>query len=923
MYDWRWLRRLTIRLRSLVQRNRVERELEEEFRFHLEQRIELEIARGRTPEDARLAAIRGMDGLEQRKEECRDLRRVNYIDDLLRDLRYASRNLRRSPAFATLTILIMALGIGANTAVFSVVHTVLLKPLSYRDPDRIVTLTDFMTTGEAPTRLSRQVSIPDFQDWHQQTSSFDALAYYASREAPVILGSTSEYARVATVSPEFFRIFGIEPVVGRFFTAEEGTRPGGAALISYPYWQSHFGGDSGVLGQTIRAFGPRPIVGVLPPGFRFPDQTDVWVPALPPTAAAPAPRSGQNFLAVALLKPGAALEQAQTEMTLIARRLEQQYPDSNKGRSVAVARMRDQMVGDVRFTLYLLLAAVTVVLLIACANTATLLLGKATARTREVAVRVALGASRPRIARQLVTESLLLAAISGLSGLVLAYWGSKALVALAPADVPRLAETGIDRSVLAFTLGISLITSLLFGLVPALSTSRVNWTGTLTQRSARTVGGRSMVRARGAIVVIEIALAAVLVSGAGLLLKSFIALHNVPLGFRPENVLIMRATVPAPPNQATARTRQFFQEIQSRVARLPGVLAAGVTMAPPGLVDATGVYFVDHKPEQMDPASAAAVVLSIVGPGTFAALGIPLKGGRDFRESDALDRPAVAVVNEALVRKSFGNQDPLGRTIYCPFDSFDGMTIIGVIGDVRQRGPAREPMPECYMTYAQHAFNGLSVVARTAGDPHVPEDTMRRLVRETSPDIPMKFTTLDAMLSDNIAADRFRTVLFAIFARLGGVPGCCRRLRRDGVRRRSAARRDRRADRIGREHPFGASTDAGPGISLDSCWHHIGARRHGDRCAVAFEHAVPGTADRSAGVFGRRGSPGSGGFCGHLHSGPTRIEHRSADGIATGVASESCDADHESSALTRAVVRDSGDNNGKHSRVVHESTRSR
>src|SRR5262245_12891104 len=254
MLDWRWFRRLTLRLRTLFQRDRVDQELEEEFHFHIEQRTELEIARGLSPEEARCAALRAMQGAEQRKEECRDMRHVNFIDDLLRDVRYAGRSLRRNPGFATLAVLIMALGIGANTAVFSVVNAVLLKPLAYKDPDRIVALSSLWTLREAATALSKQVSILDFQDWHDQSSSFEAMAHYASREAPVIRGSTAEYARVTSVSPEFFRVFAVEPIAGRFFTAEE-MKPGsgGAAMISYTYWQSHFGGDPRILGQTVRA----------------------------------------------------------------------------------------------------------------------------------------------------------------------------------------------------------------------------------------------------------------------------------------------------------------------------------------------------------------------------------------------------------------------------------------------------------------------------------------------------------------------------------------------------------------------------------------------------------------------------------------------------------------------------------------------
>ncbi len=513
------------------------------------------------------------------------MRRVNYVDDLLRDVQYAGRNLRRSPGFATLAVLIMALGIGVNTAVFTVVNAVLLKPLAYRDPDRIVTLSDFSTSDQARTALSKQVSAREFQDWRDQSSSFEAMAYYGSRETAVIRASTAEYGRVAGVSPEFFRVFALEPFAGRFPTTEE-MKPGGsgAVMISYAYWQSHFGGDPRALGQTVRVYGLRTIVGVLPQGFRFPEKTDLWFAMTETTD----PRSARNYLAVARLKPGVSLEQAQTEMTLIAKRLEQHFPDTNQGWTVAVARMRDDMVRDVRLTLYLLLGAVAVVLLIACANTATLLLGKATGRTREMAVRATLGGSRRRIMRQLVTESLLLSLLAGVSGLMLAYWGSKALVALAPADLPRLAETGIDRWVLAFTFGISMITSLLFGLVPALYASRIELSEALKQGGTRLVSGGGMVRLRGALVVAEIALAVALVSGAGLLIKSLVTLQNVALGFRPENVLVMRATVPGSLAVDTPRARQFFRDMLSQITRLPGVLAAGATMAPPGSIDSSG-----------------------------------------------------------------------------------------------------------------------------------------------------------------------------------------------------------------------------------------------------------------------------------------------------------------------------------------------
>jgi len=763
------VRNIVSGLRSLFRKERVEGELDEELRGFLDMAAEERMKQGMSRKGALRAVRLERGSLEVAKEVVRSAGWESFMETLWQDLRFALRMLRKNPGFTAVAVLTLSLGIGANTAVFSVVNAVLLKPLSYRDPDRIVTLSGSSTTGEAPLAAPKQISIPDFQDWHDQSNSFEAMAYYNSREFAVMPGSEAEYAQTAVVSPEFLRVFAVEPIVGRFFTAEE-LKPGGggALIISHAYWQSHFGGDPRVLGQTVRMFGRTlPIVGVLPSGFHFPGMTDLWLPAIGP-AGGTLSRSAQNWLAVGRLKPGVALERAQTEMTSIARRLEQQYPQSNKSRSVTVARMRDEMVGDVRFTLYLLLGAVSVVLLIASANTATLLLGKATARTREVAVRAAIGASQGRIVRQLITESLVLALVAGLLGLLLAYGGAKGLVALAPANLPRLAETGVDRWVLAFTLGISLATSLLFGLVPALYASKIDLNDALKLGGTRSVIGGGMLRMRGVLVVAEIALAVVLLSGAGLLIKSFIALHNVALGFRPENVLVMRATVPRrfTPEEAQ-RANQVFKDVLSQVASLPGVLAAGATMAPPGHVESSGSYWVDHMPAQPD-LTGSTVVLSIVAPGTFAALGIPLKSGRDFNDSDTYDRPFVAVVNEALVRKSFFGQNPLGRTIFCPFDSFKGMEIIGVVGDVRQFGPAREPMPECYMTYQQHQYNGttLSIVVRTAGNPTTLTETLRRLTHERSPDVPVKFTTMEATLSENVAASRFRTLLFGIFAGL-------------------------------------------------------------------------------------------------------------------------------------------------------------
>lgn len=747
-----WLNRLWGALR----RNAREQEIEEELRCHLEMAAE----DLQSPREARLE----YGSLTQAMESMRDQRGLPWIDNLILDLRYGLRILGNRPGFTALAVTILAFGIGANTAVFSVVNTVLLKPLAYHDPDRIVTVTNPWTTGEVTDPLAISlVSIPNFEDWKSQSSSFEAMAFYYNWEAPVLVGSTAEYGRIAKVSPEFFRVFAVEPVIGRFFSAEE-TRPrtDGGLLISYTYWQSHFAGDYNVLGRAIRIYGTvRPIVGVLPPGFGFPDKTDLWFPDNDDSPVFHA-RDENNHFAIARLKPGVSLKSAQTEVAAIARRLEQQYPKINKNRTVVVERMQDEMVKDIRFTLYLLLGSVGVVLLIACANTAALLLGKATARTREIALRASLGASRSRIARQFMVESLLLALIGGVVGLALAYGGAKALVLLAPEDVPRLEETAIDRWVLAFTLGLSVVTSFLFGLVPALCALRIGLSDAL-KPGARFVRGNGLMRARGVLVAAEIALAVVLLCGSGLLIKSFVAIQNVALGFRPENVLVLKATGPG----SIRDTNLFFRDVLAQVRSIPGVVQAGATMVLPGHFGSAGNYYIDHLPQQRDSTGPAAAH-AIVTPGTFAALAIPIRKGRDFEEDDMINRPFVAIVNEALVQKSLRGEDPIGRTIYCGFDSERPMRIIGVVGNVREHGPAREAEPECYMSYRQHVYNNssLNIVARTTGDPLALEQVFRRLAHDRSPDVPVTFTTLEKDASKNIAAPRFRTVLFAIFAGL-------------------------------------------------------------------------------------------------------------------------------------------------------------
>ena len=668
------------------------------------------------------------------------------------DLRYAWRSFGKDPGFTALAMLVMALGIGANTAVFSVVDAVLLKPLAYREPDRIMTLASFwQTSGSRGT-----VSAPDFHDWHDQSRSFSAMAYYGDESTAVSAGKVAEYTAVAEGTPEFFDVFDVRPILGR---------TGDGVVISYAYWQSHFDGSTDVLGKTVRMFDRSlPIVGVMPAGFSFPGKTAIWMEAnklFPETES----RSAHNYRVVGRLKPGVSAAAAQAEMTGIGTRLEQQYPNSNRNKNVSVLPMLESMVSNVKLTLWVLLGAVGMVLLIACANMANLLFARATGRTREIAIRAAVGAGRARIVRQLVVESTLLASLSGVAGLVLAWWGSRALVAAAPADIPRLSETGPDLRVLAFTFGVSLLASLLFGLAPAIQASRVDLNEALKQGGGRAVSSGGANRIRGGLVVAEIALSVVLLSGAGLLIRSFAALQNVPLGFRTDHLLVMDTDVAIP----TARKLAFYRSLLADMAGLSGVSAAGATRIVPGNVISNGGYFVDHIPIDRDFGTAMPqAVFSILAPGTLAALGIPLRDGREFSNADSPNAPLVALINESLARKSFAGQDPIGHTILCGYDStsMKPMTIVGVIGDVHQLGAATAPSPELIMPYDQHPRGSLQILARTSGSPMALSETLRRMVHDRNPDVPVKFTTMDAVLAQNVAAPRFRTLLLGIFAGL-------------------------------------------------------------------------------------------------------------------------------------------------------------
>jgi putative ABC transport system permease protein len=683
------------------------------------------------------------------------------------DFLYAIRSLRKNPGFTILAILVLALGIGANTAIFSVVNAVLLRPLAYREPDRIMTV----WTLWSKSGRRGQVSAPDFHDWHDQNNVFDLMAYYSADRIPVTAGSEPERAVASIVTPEFFQVLGVQPAAGRLFLPEEewkGGRP--ATVISYSFWQQHFGGSTSALNAHVKmAARDYNIVGVLPPGFHFPSECDLWSPAalFDETTS----RTGHNYRVVGRLKSGVTVEQAEAQMAGIGQRLAKQYPE-NSQKGIAVVPMQEQLVRGIRPTLYLLLAAVGVLLLIACANVANLLLAKATSRAREIAIRTAVGATRWRIVRQLITESAVLGVVAGAVSLLVAAWGVNALIALAPPGIPRLEETGVDARVLLFTLALSLFTSLLFGLAPALQTSKADLNSALKQGGTRGAVGGGANRTRSLLVVAEIALSMILLTGAGLLIKSFVALNSTDAGYRTDNLLVMDTFVPGEFLSRSTHAVRFYEQLLNAPETQPGAHQLAAVSSLPNSVSSNGLYIIEGKPAPApgDFASQDAAFV-LVSPHYFDVLGIPLRRGRDFNDRDREGGVFTCVINEALARRSFPHEDPLGKRMQTGLDRFEFMTIVGVVGDIRQYGLARAPGPEIFMPYGQHPgpARHMAVIARTQADTGGLASALRKQVRALDPNVPVKFTTMQQTVDASIAPPRFRTLLLGTLAGLAVV----------------------------------------------------------------------------------------------------------------------------------------------------------
>ena len=691
---------------------------------------------------------------------------------LFQDLRYAIRLLAKTPAFTLIAILTLALGIGANTAIFSVVNAVLLRPLAFRDPSRLV-LT--LEKNPAFTAVS-SISYLNYLDWRDQSHSFESLE--ATRGTTLTLTGAGEperlNARMATAG--LFSLLGIHAMVGRTFLPDE-DRPSGApvVLLSYGLWQRRFGGSRDLIGKPISLDSqPRTVVGVLPAGFEILQPADVFVPLMPWAKTLPDDRNWHpGIIPIGRLKPGVSLEQARTEIQGIAKRLEQQYPLYNTGVSGEVAGLQDQLVQNVRPALLLLLGAVAFVLLIACVNMANLLLARAASRGREVAIRASMGASRGRVVRQLLTESVLISLAGGSLGLLLGGAALGPLLKLSAGSVPQIFTVGLDPWVLAFTLVVSVLTGLVFGIVPALRTAKIDLRETLNEGSRGSTSGPGQHRLRGFLVATEIALATLLLVGSGLLLRSFSKLQDVTPGFRPDHLVV--ADIPLSQN-AYAKPEQrheFFDRLLERARELPGVSSAGAASFLPMSGGGSIIHFnIQGKPPKT-PHEFVAAGYRAVTPDYLETLKVPLLQGRFFSAADNDKAPPVVVINATMASNFFQGENPLGKRMQIgatPEQEVPWMEIVGVVGDMLP-GLGLDPQSEMYLPYRQAdallpVFQ-LSVVLRTAAEAKVQASALRSALAEIDPDQPMvKIRTMEDNISATVAQPRFRTWLIGIFAGL-------------------------------------------------------------------------------------------------------------------------------------------------------------
>jgi predicted permease len=752
------LRIFLFQLRAVVRSRQMDREIDDEITSHLAEATDEYVQQGLSPDEARRAAQRSFGGVTQTKEVYRQVRSFTWLEDLARDLRHALRTLRKSPAFTTTAAATLALAIGTNTAMFSVLNAVLLRPLPYRSPEQLAML---WTEDPAQNLREGRSALWDVEQWRNQSQSFADIATFDATGTTLTGADGAEQIAGASISPNLLPLLGVRPVLGRSFSTEEAEQRQRLVLISHRFWQARFGGSPDALGATLVLDGvPRQIIGVLPADFAVARlDADVWVPH----TSGPGVRGPETWSVVGRLRPTVTFDQAQAEMSAIARRLNDQLPAAERNRGISVVPLSLQMVGpQSRLALWMLAAAVLCVFLIAAANVTSLSLARGVARAREIAVRAALGASGGRIVRQLLTEGVLLAAVSGLIGALLALVGIRLIRAFGPGNLPRLNEMTLDFRVLGWALAISVLAGILVGLAPAIATLRRDLRPSGEESGRSVSGGAATRRIRRALVVAEFALAIVLLVGAGLLVRSWWYVNSIDPGFRPERVLVMELSAP-PTFDIAAQRSDLYHRVLEQIQAVPGVEDAGII----------GDLFISNSRQQVvtierdDGAVSERLrfVADEVSADFFKAIGTPLLRGRVFSIGDGPDAPPGAIINDAMARRSWPGHDPVGRRFKLgPRDSDrPWYTVVGVVADMRRQGPEREPVPQIFVSLAQNPPRNVDLFIRTSSDdPLAMAGALRAAVRRVEKNAPIYgVAPLEQPLGTYVAQRRFQTSLHA------------------------------------------------------------------------------------------------------------------------------------------------------------------
>lgn len=772
MRSERWIYKLPLRLRSLLARQKADQELDEELRDHIELKTQQFIALGQAPNEARRAALLAMGGVEKRKEECRDARQVTWLQDFLEDIQYGLRILRKSPGFTTIAILTLALGIGANTAIFSVVQGVLLAPLPYNEPDRLVLVWQYNLKLKHPI----SISYPDFLDWQRDARSFQQMAAYDLQDRNLTTPGTPEHLNGEEISAGFLSTLGIKPILGREFSPDE-DKPGGAplVLISNRLWRDRFASSIEALGKPVTLDGvDYTIAGVLPADFRLlGDDADVFTPIGQGDPLIYGDRTIHPVLCIARLKPGVTVAQSEAEVGAIQGHLDQLYPSADRGLGANVKPLKHEFVADVRGTLLLLSGTVGIVLLIACANVANLLLARSAARTREFAIRSALGASGARIVRQLVTESVLLSLAGGTLGLALAKWGVRPVLAALPGNLPRNENVGVNLSVLLFALVVSVAVGILFGLAPALQSSHSDL------QSSLKAGGRGSTsphhRAQSTLVIVQVALTLVLLIGAGLLFRTIRRLWEVNPGFDARHLIAFNVGLSPAANKNVASMRASYQQLIERIRNIPGVTAAEITILfPLSEHQNIGPFWVGSQ-EPASSAQAPRALFYWTGPDYLRTMEIPLLQGRYFTAADTASSQPVVLIDTALAQAHFPNRDPVGQAMTIPH--WGPVRIIGVAGHVRHWGlDERDAYTQNQIYASLNQLTGdwapifyrrLTVVVSTPLDAAAVLPAIKAAVYGASGDQTIYgVQVIQQSLAQSLSSQRFPMILLGVFAGL-------------------------------------------------------------------------------------------------------------------------------------------------------------